>query len=86
MTQWRVLCPNHVLQTATTTGDIRELSSYPDMHAKMRVVRSIQNPFSLSTDEYDNSWALCICIRRANKRWNAALICSHAFDARGGEV
>jgi len=29
MTQWRVLCPhNHLLKTATTTGDIRELSSY----------------------------------------------------------
>jgi len=29
MTQWRVLCPhNHLLETTTTTGDIRELSSY----------------------------------------------------------
>jgi len=28
MAQWRVLCPhNHLLETATTTGDIRELSS-----------------------------------------------------------
>jgi len=30
MTQWRVLCPhNHLLKAITTTGDIRELSSYP---------------------------------------------------------
>ena len=28
MTQWRVLCPhNHLLKTAATAGDIRELSS-----------------------------------------------------------
>jgi len=27
VTQWRVLCPYHLLKTTTTTGDIRELSS-----------------------------------------------------------
>jgi len=32
ITQWRVLCPhNHELKTTTTSGDIRELSSY--LHA-----------------------------------------------------
>ena len=36
MTQWRVLCPhNHLLKTTTTTGDIRELSSYQQVQVKL---------------------------------------------------
>jgi len=34
MTKWRVLCPrNHLLKTATTTGDICELSSPQDVQS-----------------------------------------------------
>jgi len=45
MTQWRVLCPhNRLLKTATTAGDIRELSSPRLVQSTSWLVRELSSP------------------------------------------